>query len=194
MCCLQLPNGIASAHWHCATHRRVQGQRVSVSPGRGVRSCFTYIPRIHSFIHVESVSQHGPPRAGPLVHLYTPQVPCTPRAQRCHTRTTGRHAHAPPGTLMPTHMKLNHKYPAIPLFRRVPAQFSSLTNHRPQTAACNGLTPGSRSHLAPFHIQGHHRPPAEWQVGLALRAALRLESTSIESSVDLSSSARPTWT
>jgi len=100
----------------------------------------------------------------------------------------------PPGTLMPTHMKLNNKYPAIPLIRRVPAQFSSLTNHRPQTAACIGLTPGSRSHLAPFHIQGHHRPPAEWQVGLALRAALRLESKSIESSVDLSSSARPTWT
>ena len=193
MCC-NCRIGLPIAHWHCATHRRVQGERVSVSPGRGVRSCFTYIPRIHSFTHVESVSQHGPPRAGPLVHLYT-HPKCAHPALRdvTHAPQDGT-LMPPPGTLMPTHMKLNNKYPAIPLIRRVPAQFSSLTNHRPQTAACNGLTPGSRSHLAPFHIQGHHRPPAEWQVGLALRAALRLESTSIESSVDLSSSARPTWT
>ena len=111
-----------------------------------------------------------------------------PRAQRCHTRT-GQHAHAPPL------MELDKQTPGHPIGQTCASSvLVSTTNHRPQTAACTGLTPGSRLELTPFHIQGHHRPTAKWQVGLAPRATLRLESTSIESSVDLSSSARPTWT
>ena len=111
-----------------------------------------------------------------------------PRAQRCHTRT-GKHAHAPPL------MELDKQTPGHPIGQTCASSvLVSTTNHRPQTAACTGLTPGSRLELTPFHIQGHHRPTAKWQVGLAPRATLRLESTSIESSVDLSSSARPTWT
>ena len=167
---------------------RVQGERVSVSPGRGVKSCATYI---YSFTHVETLSTGGGPTIGAHSPVYTTPK-CTPRSEMSHAHRTARSC-PPPGTPMPPHMKLDNKHPATPSVRRVPAQFSSTTNHRPQTAACVGLTPGSRSNLAPFHIQGHHRPPAEWQVGLAHRATLRLESTSIESSVDLSS-ARPTWT
>ena len=138
-------------------------------------------------------------REGPTCRSRAPCCRGAPRCPQLHVPKVHPHAHRDVTRAQDsTHMPLpswnsTNKHPATPLVRRVPAQFLSTTNHRPQTAACTGLTPGSRLELTPFHIQGHHRPTAKWQVGLAPRATLRLESTSIESSVDLSS-ARPTWT
>ena len=180
---------------HCETHKRRTVLSAGRESERQSRSRCEVVFHLHSLVHTcrIRVAAWAPKGARSSTSYTHPK--CTPRAQRCHTRTTGRHAHAPPRHAHAHPHETQQQIPGHPIrVRRHPAQFSSTTNHRPQTAACIGLTPGSRSHLAPFHIQGHHRPPAEWQVGLALRAALRLESTSIESSVDLSSSARPTWT